>query len=588
MLDPRIYRASLIAVALGVFVLAFSLTSQQGPAGTTLAPEAFNGQNAYSKMRSLARLYPTRRPGSASDDDLATYVARTLKGYGIAVSTRLEQARTADGTRTIETVSGVLPGRASGSVVVVAHRDSLGSPSVAELSGTAVLLELARVLKGETQQRSIVLASTSGSAGQAGAAQLARSLGSPVDAVIALGDLAGKPVRDPVVVPWSNGPGVAPPMLRNTVAAALRSQAILQPGGASLAAQLARLALPLTTSEQGPFEAQGQPAVLLSLAGERGPAADESVGDATRITQLGRAVLQAVTALDSGPTVPVPSAYLLYGGKVLPPWAIRLMVLALIIPVLLTTIDGLARARRRGYSIARWLVWVAVGALPFLMALLLTLGAKLIGLLGTTPPGPLGAGAVPLGGAGVVVLVAILCAVVASFFAWRPLVAALTGVRRWDLPTNSGAAATVLLVMSATTLVIWIRNPLAAALVVPALHLWMWVVDPDLRLPRPLVFAMLVVGLAPPVLVVLYYASALGLGPAGVAWNGLLLVAGGHIDAVVAVEWSVLLGCLAGVIVIALRTQRQDRPEETPVTVRGPVTYAGPGSLGGTESALRR
>jgi hypothetical protein len=146
----------------------------------------------------------------------------------------------------------------------------------------------------------------------------------------------------------------------------------------------------------------------------------------------------------------------------------------------------------------------------------------------------------------------------------------------------------VLLVMSATTLVIWIRNPLAAALVVPALHLWMWVVDPDLRLPRPLVFAMLVVGLAPPVLVVLYYASALGLGPAGVAWNGLLLVAGGHIDAVVAVEWSVLLGCLAGVIVIALRTQRQDRPEETPVTVRGPVTYAGPGSLGGTESALRR
>jgi hypothetical protein len=168
------------------------------------------------------------------------------------------------------------------------------------------------------------------------------------------------------------------------------------------------------------------------------------------------------------------------------------------------------------------------------------------------------------------------------------LVAALAGVRRWDLPTNSGAAATVLLVMCTTTLVIWIRNPLAAALVVPALHLWMWVVDPDLRLPRPLVFAMLLVGIAPPVLVVLYYASTLGLGPAGVAWNGLLLVAGGHIGAVVAVEWSVLLGCLAGVVAIALRTQRQDRPEETPVTVRGPVTYAGPGSLGGTESALRR
>src|SRR5437764_4191562 len=209
MLDPRIYRASLIAVALAVFVLAFSLTSQQGPATTTLAPEAFNGPNAYAKMVSLAQRYPNRRPGSASDDDIATYVAHKLAGYGFAVSTRSGSARTADGTRTIETVTAVRPGLSSGSIVVVAHRDSLGSPSVADLSGTAVLLELARVLSGETQHRSIVLASTSGSAGQAGATELARSLGSPVDAVIALGDLAGNRVQEPVVVPWSNGTGIA-------------------------------------------------------------------------------------------------------------------------------------------------------------------------------------------------------------------------------------------------------------------------------------------------------------------------------------------------------------------------------------------
>ena len=135
--------------------------------------------------------------------------------------------------------------------MVVAHRDSLGSPSVADLSGTAVLLELARVLSGETQHRSIVLASTSGSAGQAGATELARSLGSPVDAVIALGDLAGNRVQEPVVVPWSNGTGIASPMLRNTVAAALRSQANLRPGGASLAAQLAHVEEPLHLSIMG-------------------------------------------------------------------------------------------------------------------------------------------------------------------------------------------------------------------------------------------------------------------------------------------------------------------------------------------------
>jgi hypothetical protein len=31
-----------------------------------------------------------------------------------------------------------------------------------------------------------------------------------------------------------------------------------------------------------------------------------------------------------------------------------------------------------------------------------------------------------------------------------------------------------------------------------------------------------------------------------------------------------------------------DAAAATPITVRGPKTYAGPGSLGGTESALRR
>jgi hypothetical protein len=48
------------------------------------------------------------------------------------------------------------------------------------------------------------------------------------------------------------------------------------------------------------------------------------------------------------------------------------------------------------------------------------------------------------------------------------------------------------------------------------------------------------------------------------------------------------LGCVASVAVLAVQAARQDRPQPAQVTVRGPVTYAGPGSLGGTKSALRR
>ena len=68
----------------------------------------------------------------------------------------------------------------------------------------------------------------------------------------------------------------------------------------------------------------------------------------------------------------------------------------------------------------------------------------------------------------------------------------------------------------------------------------------------------------------------------------MLLLAGGGVGVVAALEWSVVLGCTFSVVAIAVQAARQPQPEDAPVTIRGPVTYAGPGSLGGTESALRR
>jgi len=123
---------------------------------------------------------------------------------------------------------------------------------------------------------------------------------------------------------------------------------------------------------------------------------------------------------------------------------------------------------------------------------------------------------------------------------------------------------------------------------VPALHLWMWIVVPDVRLPVPAVVVMAAAGLALPVLVAVQYAVTLGLTPLQAAWSWVLLIGGGEFGLLAAIEWSVFLGCAAAVVAIATRSARQPRPEPVPVTVRGPVTYAGPGSLGGTKSALRR
>lgn len=594
----------MMVIVVAVIVVAFSLENQQGPLGTTLAPQAFSGPTAYNTMQMLARQYPNRLPGSAGDRRLAASVAQALRSDGLLVHRSSSTAQTTRGPRPLETVTGTLAGPTLGTIVIVAHRDSQRSPAPADLSGTAVLLELAQVLSSQTQARSIVLASTSGSIGAAGAAQLARSLSAPVDAVIVLGDMAGTDVRDPVVVPWSDSTLVAPPLLRNTVASAVQQQTGLPLGDDSLGGQFLHLAFPLAASEQRPFADSGEPAVLISTSGALPPAADETPSE-PQMAAFGGAILESVSALNGGPEVPPPSSYLRWDGKLIPKWAISLLVLALIAPVLAATVDGLARARRRGHSVARWVMWVLSACLPFALAVLAVVILRLVGLIDMAPPGPVAGDVLTLQTRAIAILAGLGCLIALGFLArWR-LGRGLWTAREASVPANGrararrtvpddlaspGAAAALMLVLCAVSLVIWFRNPFAAALIVPALHLWLWIVGPapEQRPRAPLAVVLFLAGLVPGVLAALYYAMTLGLGAAAAAWNAVLMLAGGDVGAVSALEWSIVLGCAVTLAIMIVRIVRQPRPAEVPVTVRGPVTYAGPGSLGGTKSALRR
>jgi enoyl-CoA hydratase/carnithine racemase len=135
---------------------------------------------------------------------------------------------------------------------------------------------------------------------------------------------------------------------------------------------------------------------------------------------------------------------------------------------------------------------------------------------------------------------------------------------------------------------LWIADPFAAALLIPALHLWLWALDRDLPLPAIARLAMIIVGLLPTAGLVVFYAHLLGFGPAPLAWEAVLLLSGHATSWVEAIEWSIALGCLVSATIVVLVRARRSEPVETPVSVRGPVGYAGPGSLGGTKSALRR
>ena len=585
-LDPRIYRAGFLPILFALVLAGFSLREPPRPLTASLAPDAFDGAAAFRQLDRLAAEAPLRRPGSAGDRLVAQRVEETLRANGFRVGTRRFTAETVDGSRELETVVGERAGFSNRRILVVAHRDALGRGARAELSGTAALLELARVLGGRTLGRTLVLASTSGgTAGLAAAERLAQQPGGPVDAVLVLGDLAGTRTDRPLVVPWSQTTALAPLELRRTVESALMSEARLRSGAIRPGVQLARLAFPLTLGEQGPFDAHGLGAVLLSASGERPPAADAPVS-AAGLTTFGRVALHSVSALDGGGEVSGSEAYVQLERKVLPAWPVRLLALALMLPVLIAAVDAFARVRRRRERVGMWLGWVAASVLPFLLAGLLAIGLFRTGLIEAAPDAPV-AGAASLPNA------AALASVAALFvLAWlgrsvllRRLVFRATSPPD---PGNGGAATAVVIALSATTLVVWIGNPYASLLLIPALHLWLLAMAPETHLRRPVAAALWALGLLPPLLVAYAYARQFGLDPVELAWMGLLLVAGGGLSPWSVLVWSVALGCSAAALVVVLRARFDGADPAAPITVRGPKTYAGPGSLGGTESALRR
>jgi len=625
MLNGRLYRVTFVPFLVALGIAAFSLTARPLPLTSTLAPDAFDGQSAFAELKSLAAEFPDRRPGSAGDDALAERVAHTLEGLGGAgrggfqVRTRRLQAQTIDGERTLETVIAQRAGASGGTsggtpIVIMAHRDARARGSAAELSGTAALLELARVFAARETQRTIVLVSTSGgSGGAAGALDFAAndagpptdaglptqtSPSTPIDAAIVLGDLAGASERKPFVVPYSDGFGSAPELLARTVAAAITQNVGVDPGAPSTIGQLAHLAFPFAVGEQGALNGAGIPSVLVQVSGERGPGGEGSSSDAVsaeRLEGFGRAVLSAVDALDTAPDIEsTPQTGVVIGPKMLPEWALRLLLATLLIGPLLLGADGYARLRRRrgaigDRAIGRGLLWVVACAAPFFVAAIFARALGWLDVLHAAPGMPVPAGALPLNGGAVRALLAVALVLALGWLAWPVLVARLgLGVR----PDSEAAGLALLAVALGVGVVVWVRNPYAALLVLPALHLWLLILSPALRPRRAAALALLALALAPLALLIAFYARELGAGPGAIAWDAVLLLAGGHIGVLAAALWSLAFGCaVAATLLASTPPAVLDRPRTdggAPVRTRGPLSYAGPGSLGGTEPALRR
>lgn len=574
MLEGRIYRAGWIPAMFAIILVAFSLGELPRASTTNLSAQSFDGVAAARMADRLKALGgPHRGPGTPGDAAVAARVRRDLARLGFMAAAHDVTVRTAAGRRTIPLVTGRRTGLADGMVTVVADRSSLAA--------TGALLELAQVFSGRGPTRTLQLISTAGGPEAGGTEPVADALPRPSGAVLVLGPLGMPGSRTPWVVPWSTRAAAAPIGLRRTVEQALSDEVRGSPGPEGGFTQFARLAFPLTLGAQAPLLEHGVPAVLVAPHGER-PAGEPEQIDPRQLTLFGRGVLHAVTALDAGPPVGQDTRDLVVARHLLPSWTVRVLAGLGILPVLLVMIDGLARlARRRDRPVAG-IRWALIGVVPILLAALLP---RALGLLRILDAGP----ALPgdAGGWTAVQLVALgLCLAVgvAGWLGLRPVLARLAGASSPPASARAGGALTVALIAA---LALWIANPFAAALLVPALHLWLVAAVPDLRPGRRAAVTLALAGLIPAVIVMLIYAFAFDLGPIGLVRNALLGLAGGAVGAGETIAWSLAAGALVGVVSLAREGRRPTNPPMA-ATVRGPLSYAGPGSLGGTGSAIRR
>jgi hypothetical protein len=111
---------------------------------------------------------------------------------------------------------------------------------------------------------------------------------------------------------------------------------------------------------------------------------------------------------------------------------------------------------------------------------------------------------------------------------------------------------------------------------------------PDYRPPRGWGMAACAVLAAPALALGAWVAGTYGLNPLELVWTMVLSIAGGLASPVSWLLWSLAAGAVAAGVAVAWRGRAHAGDDDVEITMRGPVSYAGPGSLGGVESALRR
>ena len=582
--NARTYRGTALLVAIPLLVAAFTVARPDDLPPSSLPP-TFDQQAAVEAARELALQFPRRAPGTAKAGDAADWVAQRFRAYGFTVQRdTFEASIPGRGTVPLENVYAVAPGRSGEALVVMAHRDNVGSGPGANdnASGTGALLELARgyglrgaLAPGRTTAplspaHTIVFLSTDGGAfGGLGAVRFLER--SPyrrrLQAVVNLAAVGGE--RGLRLELAGDRPRSPDPTLVQTAANRVRQRTGTEPRRTSTVGQLIDLAFPFSFYEQAPFVGRGVPAVTLTTADERPPRPVTDTLDELlphRIGQAGGAAEGILGSLDEGVALPGSTAtYVYLGPRLIRGWAIKLVLVAALLPFLLAAVDLFAHCRRRRIPLApafrsyrsRAAFWLWTGAI---FGLLAVLGAWGDGV--ARPPSP------DTGFAGDRPLVALAIFAALALAGWFVVRERLLPRRPVSAEEEFAGHVAALLALTVIALLTVATNPFALIFVLPSLHAWLWL--PQVRYRPPWIrAAVLCAGLAGPLLLLGSFAWRFELG-ADAAWYVAQLVALGYVPlptVAIGLAWLAAAGQLAAVATgrYAPYPSARERPPRGPV-----------------------
>ena len=577
MVDPRIYRLAFAPALVALVILMFSVEPIPEP---VQAPETFarrlRRRRAATTARRLVELAPERRPGSEDDAAAADEVVESFSAIEAGKVSEQEFEGEFEGEDVdLRNVVLTLPGNSARTIVVVAGRDSpRGSGAASSAAASALLLEMADELGRTSHEKTIVLLSADGlSEGASGIREFLESyptLGQ-VDAVVAITRPGAKEPASPHLLTWAAGPESTSAQLVESGKLALEEETDYGARQGGFVGGLFRLAIPAGLGPEAVAISEGLDSIAISGSGERGLDPDED--DVAALTdesmaEFGNTTLALVLALDATDEQLThgPGVHLTLVGNLIPGWALALLTLTLILPAVVASVDGMARAGRRREPALGSLLWALTRSLPFLAALI---AAYLLSFVGIAPDPafPFDPGLYDFGWRSAGVFVALL----AVFIAVAILLRALSRPGR---PLRETLATALGLIASLAVFGIWLINPYLALVCVPLAHVWLLGARPQTAASVAGTLVGIVVALIPLAAAIVHLAERLGLG-ADAPWTLVLLVTGGQIGPLTALFGCLVAGCVLGLLALAVPGTSRPSERENPIAAVNRPTAAG-------------